>query len=228
MSDAQLRRHRRRPQAHEQHLPAWWRTASPPGSSPRTTPCGVPTPRRSPLSGSAGSRRPPSRGRWWPTSWNCRDALRAEGVDRIVLCGMGGSSLAPEVIARHRWRRADRAGQHRPGQVRAALADRLDRTALWFQSKSGSTVETDSPAPRLRAGLHRAPASTRRAGSSSSPTGSPLDKASSEAGYRAVFNADPNVGGRYSALTASAWSPRAWPAWTSRHSWTRPRRPPRS
>ena len=28
-----------------------------------------------------------------------RDALRAEGVSRIVLCGMGGSSLAPEVIA---------------------------------------------------------------------------------------------------------------------------------
>ena len=27
-----------------------------------------------------------------------RDQLRAEGVDRIVLCGMGGSSLAPEVI----------------------------------------------------------------------------------------------------------------------------------
>ena len=32
--------------------------------------------------------------------------------------------------------------------------------------------------------------------------GSPLDKASREAGYRAVFNADPNVGGRFSALTA--------------------------
>src|SRR4029453_16161039 len=31
--------------------------------------------------------------------------------------------------------------------------------------------------------------------------GSPLDKASREAGYRAVFNADPNVGGRFSALT---------------------------
>ncbi|TDF83721.1 glucose-6-phosphate isomerase, partial [Arthrobacter terricola] len=28
-----------------------------------------------------------------------RDAFRAEGVSRIVLCGMGGSSLAPEVIA---------------------------------------------------------------------------------------------------------------------------------
>ena len=28
-----------------------------------------------------------------------RDALKAEGVTRIVLCGMGGSSLAPEVIA---------------------------------------------------------------------------------------------------------------------------------
>jgi len=29
-----------------------------------------------------------------------RDALRDEGLDRVVLCGMGGSSLAPEVICR--------------------------------------------------------------------------------------------------------------------------------
>ena len=32
--------------------------------------------------------------------------------------------------------------------------------------------------------------------------GSPLEKAATEAGYRKVFRADPNVGGRYSALTA--------------------------
>src|SRR5690242_8645182 len=35
-----------------------------------------------------------------PELLELRDALRAEGVDRVVLCGMGGSSLAPEVICR--------------------------------------------------------------------------------------------------------------------------------
>ena len=69
-------------------------------------------------------------------------------------------------------------------------------------SKSGSTVETDSPAPRLPGRLRRGRASTRPARIVIvTDPGSPLDEESRAGGYR-VINADPNVGGRYSALTA--------------------------
>ncbi len=37
----------------------------------------------------------------FPEILKLRDGLREMGVDRIVLCGMGGSSLAPEVIAKN-------------------------------------------------------------------------------------------------------------------------------
>ena len=73
-----------------------------------------------------------------------RDALRAEGVSRIVLCGMGGSSLAPEVIAGTAGVELTVLDSTDPEQVSAALADRLAETAIVVSSKSGSTVETDS------------------------------------------------------------------------------------
>ena len=55
-----------------------------------------------------------------------RDALTSEGVTRIVLCGMGGSSLAPEVIAGTAGVELTVLDSTDPDQVRAALADRLD------------------------------------------------------------------------------------------------------
>ena len=57
---------------------------------------------------------------------------------------MGGSSLAPEVITRTLGRPLTVLDTTDPRQVRAALADRLERTVVVVASKSGSTVETDS------------------------------------------------------------------------------------
>ena len=73
-----------------------------------------------------------------------RDALKAEGVTRIVLGGMGGSSLAPEVIAGTAGVELTVLDSTDPDQVGAALADRLRETAIVVSSKSGSTLETDS------------------------------------------------------------------------------------
>ena len=70
--------------------------------------------------------------------------LYADGIDRVVLAGMGGSSLAPEVICRTLDRPLTVLDTTDPRQVRAALADRLERTVVVVASKSGSTVETDS------------------------------------------------------------------------------------
>ncbi len=102
-----------------------------------------------------------------------RDELRAEGVNRIVLAGMGGSSLAPEVIAatndvelvvcdstepgndrRHPGRPP---GHHGPGGFLQVGIDGGNRFA----------------APGLRAGVFRRRARCRDAASSWSPTRAP-------------------------------------------------------
>ncbi|GAA3279308.1 glucose-6-phosphate isomerase [Paenarthrobacter aurescens] len=131
-----------------------------------------------------------------------RDAFRAEGVTRIVLCGMGGSSLAPEVIAGTAGVELTVLDSTDPEQVSAALADRLAETAIVVSSKSGSTVETDSQRRVFEKAFNDAGIDAKSRIVIVTDPGSPLDKASREAGYRAVFNADPNVGGRFSALTA--------------------------
>ncbi len=70
--------------------------------------------------------------------------LTQNGIDHIVLAGMGGSSLAPEVITRTYGVPLTVLDSTDPEQVRGALDDRLEQTAVVISSKSGSTVETDS------------------------------------------------------------------------------------
>ena len=129
-----------------------------------------------------------------------REQLKGEGVDRVVLCGMGGSSLAPEVICGTAGVDLVVLDSSQPDMVRAAITD-LDRTVVVVSSKSGSTVETDSQRRAFQAAFSEAGIDpTARIVIVTDP-GSPLDEESRAGGYR-VINADPNVGGRYSALTA--------------------------
>jgi glucose-6-phosphate isomerase len=130
-----------------------------------------------------------------------RESFAEQGVDLVVLCGMGGSSLAREVICATAGRPIVILDSSDPDYVRRALADDLARTVVVVSSKSGSTVETDSQRRAYEQAFTDAgidPAS--RIVIVTGP-GSPLDKESREKGYR-VVNADPDVGGRYSALTA--------------------------
>ena len=130
-----------------------------------------------------------------------RGHLAEQGVDHVVLCGMGGSSLAPEVICATAGVELTVLDSSQPDAVRAALAQRLDRTVVVVSSKSGSTIETDSQRRAYEAAFTRAGIDpTQRIVIVTDPD-SPLDKNARAAGYR-VINADPNVGGRYSALTA--------------------------
>lgn len=136
-----------------------------------------------------------------PEIYALRDELASKSITRFVLCGMGGSSLAPEVITATMNVDLTILDSTEPGQVRAAVSDNITHTAVIVSSKSGSTVETDS---QMRAFIR----AFREAGIDPverivvvTDPGSPLDSASRAAGYR-VFNADPNVGGRFSALTA--------------------------
>jgi len=130
-----------------------------------------------------------------------RGHLAEQGVDHVVLCGMGGSSLAPEVICATAGVELTVLDSSNPDTVRAALAERLDRTVVVVSSKSGSTIETDSQRRAYEAAFTRAGIDpTERIVIVTDPD-SPLDKNARASGYR-VINADPNVGGRYSALTA--------------------------
>jgi glucose-6-phosphate isomerase len=130
-----------------------------------------------------------------------RDDLRARGVDRIVLAGMGGSSLAPEVIAETAGAPLTILDSTAPAQVLRAMDDGLARTALVVSSKSGSTVETDSQRRAFEAAFSDLGIDPAERIVVVTDPGSPLAESAREAGYR-VFTADPHVGGRYSALTA--------------------------
>ncbi len=126
-----------------------------------------------------------------------RDSLSAEGVTQIILCGMGGSSLAPMVIAPN-LRVLDST---HPDAVRDALSADLGRTAVVVSSKSGTTIETLS---------HRVVFAHAFAAQGMNPAdriivitdpGSELERIAQSSGMR-CFGADPHTGGRFSALTA--------------------------
>jgi glucose-6-phosphate isomerase len=85
--------------------------------------------------------------------------------------------------------------------VLSALGDRLATTAVVISSKSGSTVETDSQKRIYEEYFSAAGVDPLERIIIVTDPGSPLDVSARATGYR-VFNADPNVGGRYSALTA--------------------------
>jgi glucose-6-phosphate isomerase len=135
-----------------------------------------------------------------------RQRLRAQGLTRVVLAGMGGSSLAPEVIARTAGVPLVILDSTAPGQVLAAIdgdpeSGDLASTVLVVSSKSGSTVETDSVKRAFEAAFRDLGIDPAERIVVVTDPGSPLDQEARADGYT-VFNADPTVGGRYSALTA--------------------------
>jgi hypothetical protein len=138
-----------------------------------------------------------------------RQRLTAAGLDHVVLAGMGGSSLAPEVISRTLGVELTVLDTTDPHQIHAALDDRLARTVVVISSKSGSTVETDSH----RRAYFKAFADAGLAGIGQrfvivTDPGSPLEAAARDMDAPVVL-ADPDVGGRYSALTAFGIVPTA-------------------
>jgi len=130
-----------------------------------------------------------------------REQLNAAGLDHVVLCGMGGSSLAPEVICATAGVPLTVLDSSDPDYVRNTIADRLERTIVVVSSKSGSTVETASQRRAYEEALTSAGRDPKDHLVIVTDAGSPLDISARAEGYR-VFNADPEVGGRYSALTA--------------------------
>jgi transaldolase/glucose-6-phosphate isomerase len=123
-------------------------------------------------------------------------------VDRIgavVLLGMGGSSLAPEVIRRVFRQETFHVLDTTHPQAIRDLESRLDlsRTLFVAASKSGSTLETRSHADYF---WERTGGNGELFAAITDP-GSGLEDLARERGFAAVFPGEPTIGGRYSALS---------------------------
>jgi glucose-6-phosphate isomerase len=123
------------------------------------------------------------------------EVASAGALDDVVVLGMGGSSLAPEVMRR------TFAAEHlhvldttHPKAIRA-LESQLDveRTLFLSASKSGTTLETRSHTAYF----------LEKGGQFAAITdpGSDLEKFAGENGFLRVFYGEPTIGGRYSALS---------------------------
>lgn len=144
--------------------------------------------------------------------------VRADGLRDAVVLGMGGSSLAPEVFARtfhsaSGYPALTVLDSTHPAAVRA-VADRLDpmHTLFVVSSKSGTTVETLSLFRAFWQWASESLASAADAGRrfvAVTDAGTPLESLARERGFRAVFKAPQDVGGRYSALTSFGLVPAA-------------------
>lgn len=129
-----------------------------------------------------------------------RTELHARDIDRVVLCGMGGSSLAPAVICRWAGVELETIDSTHPTVVGAALRGELARTAVVVSSKSGGTIETLSHRAAFIEAFRAAGLDPAQQMAVVTDPGSALETDALESGQR-VFLADPNVGGRFSALT---------------------------
>lgn len=130
-----------------------------------------------------------------------RDAFHSRGVTRIVLCGMGGSSLAPEVMAKRDGVGLEILDSTHPDQVARSLSTDLADTAVVVASKSGTTVETATARASFEQAFRDQGIDPLDRVVIVTDPQSPLHEESSAKGHR-VFLADPTVGGRFSALTA--------------------------
>jgi glucose-6-phosphate isomerase len=138
------------------------------------------------------------------------DHVRDDGIRDVVLLGMGGSSLAPEVLRR--------SFEAQPGRPRLHVLDSTDaatvravgeavepRSTLFLvSSKSGGTIE---PLSLFAHFWSLVPEGANFA--AITDPGSGLEKLAREHGFREVFAGDPGIGGRYSALSAFGMVPAA-------------------
>lgn len=146
-----------------------------------------------------------------------RDALLEAGYTDILLLGMGGSSLAPEVFGKVfadvvPGLRLQVLDSTEPGAVKA-YEEQLDLTRTLFivASKSGGTVETLSFFKHFYnrlVDLMGAEDAGQHFVAITDP-GSHLAALGTELGFRELFLNNPNIGGRYSVLSYFGMVPAA-------------------
>lgn len=120
-------------------------------------------------------------------------------VEQVVLAGMGGSSLAPEIFAKSFGKDLTVIDSVDPGQVARSFAN--PDSLVIVASKSGGTVETLSQRKYAEELGREIVVIT--------DPGSALSDWATDSG-RELFHADPHVGGRFSAFTAFGLIPAAY------------------
>jgi len=137
--------------------------------------------------------------------------------DAAVVCGMGGSSLAPDIIADtygacSEYPKLLVLDSTSPQQIKE-LEAKLDIPATLFliSSKSGTTTEPNAFYAYFYEKVSKevGSASAGRNFAAITDPGTKLDKEAQEMEFRADFENDPNIGGRYSALSFVGIAPSA-------------------
>lgn len=136
---------------------------------------------------------------------------RANGISNFVLCGMGGSSLGPEVIAKSHNKPLSVLDSTDPSQIKSMVPQNsaeLAKTLFIVSSKSGSTIETLSQFDYIKALLdsHQIPLSNHFV--IVTDPNSPLSEQAKKLNLKTVI-ANPEVGGRFSVLSAFGLVPAA-------------------
>jgi transaldolase / glucose-6-phosphate isomerase len=145
----------------------------------------------------------------------CADQVKADGMRHIVLLGMGGSSLAPEVFQQTFGNAAGYPALQvldstHPAAVKVVnAAVDLERTVFVVSSKSGTTTETHSFFCYFWNKLKQIKDQPGSHFIAITDPGTPLETLAKERNFRATFNAPVEVGGRYSALTVFGLVPAA-------------------
>ncbi len=132
--------------------------------------------------------------------------IRRDGFTDVVLLGMGGSSLAPEVLRAilgiaEGWPRFHMLDSTDPASVLAAATP--PQTTLYIlASKSGTTIEPNSLAAHFRQRLLDAGVPSWASHFVAiTDEGTELDRRARAEGFRDLFNNPSDIGGRYSALS---------------------------
>ncbi len=138
-----------------------------------------------------------------------------DGYAHIVLFGMGGSSLASDVMARSLPRAPGRPSLEildstHPAAVRSCFERAPPERSLYIvSSKSGTTLEPNAFFETAWARLAATEREPGRRFIAITDPGTPLARLAEEHRFRACFTAPPDVGGRYSALTVFGLVPAA-------------------
>ncbi|HUU51720.1 MAG TPA: hypothetical protein VMW92_01735 [Candidatus Heimdallarchaeota archaeon] len=143
------------------------------------------------------------------------EKVRSDGITHVVLLGMGGSSLASEVFATcfgssPGYPELTVLDSTHPEAVRS-LEDHLplSNTLFCISSKSGTTLETLSLFRYFWSRTNQLSEEPGKHFVAITDPGSSLESLAKKRGFRAVFAAPPDVGGRYSALTVFGLVPAA-------------------
>ena len=135
--------------------------------------------------------------------------VKAAGFESVLLLGMGGSSLCPEVLAVTFGRQSGFPALHivdstDPDRIRSIQGKvDLSRTLAIVASKSGSTLEPNILKQYFFAEMQKA-VGAEKAGShfiAITDPGSKMEQVAKNDGFWRTFYGDPQIGGRYSALS---------------------------